>query len=101
MFYVYILYAITADKYYVGSSENPWKRVKKHNTVPFNTFTSKYRPWELAAVFEAGSSRGKAGKLEYFIKRQKSRIIIEKLIKPDFVPAGKLAQMVRVPHVRD
>jgi putative endonuclease len=55
----------------------------------------------LKAVFEVGESRGEADRLEKFIKRQKSRRLIESLINPDFVPEGKLAQLVRVPHVRD
>ena len=36
-----------------------------------------------------------------FIKAQKSRRLLEKLIDKEFVPSGKLAQLVRVPHVRD
>src|SRR5699024_9726348 len=75
-YYVYILYSSSADKYYVGSSSNPWKRLKQHNTVPYNTFTSKYRPWELRAVYRAGNTRSTAEGYERFIKRQKSRWII-------------------------
>src|SRR5699024_5154821 len=100
-YYVYILYSSSADKYYVGSSSNPWKRLKQHNTVPYNTFTSKYRPWELRAVYRAGSTRSTAEGYERFIKRQKSRRLLEKLITPGFEPRGKLAQLVRVPQVRD
>jgi putative endonuclease len=101
MFYLYILYSDKFDKYYVGSSLNPWKRLVKHNSSKFNTFTSKYRPWVLKAVFEAGKTRGEAEKIEKFIKKQKSRNLIVKLSQPDFIPNGKLAQLVRVPHVRD
>ncbi len=101
MFYVYILFSEKFDKYYVGSSQNPWKRLQKHNTSEFNTFTSKYRPWALKAVFEAGNTRGEAEKIEKFIKKQKSRNLIMKLIQPNFFPKGKLSQLVRVPHVRD
>ncbi|TKS56921.1 GIY-YIG nuclease family protein [Mesohalobacter halotolerans] len=64
MFYVYILFSEKFDKYYVGSSQNPWKRLQIHNTSTFNTFTSKYRPWVLKAVFKAGKTRGKAEKIE-------------------------------------
>ncbi len=101
MIYIYILHSKSASKYYVGSSEDPFKRLEKHNTSSFNTFTSKYRPWVLVAVFKASQARGKAEQVERFIKKQKSKIVIEKLIDPSFVPTGKLAQLVRVPHVRD
>ncbi len=40
-------------------------------------------------------------KIERFIKKQKSRILLEKLIDPNFEPSGFLAQLIRVPHVRD
>jgi len=52
MYYIYILYSPNYDKYYVGYSNDPYRRVLEHNTKPFNTYTSKYRPWTLAAVFE-------------------------------------------------
>ena len=100
-YYVYILYSSVADKYYVGSTANLQKRIWRHNNTSFNTFSSKFRPWKLVAAFEAGKSRGEAEKMERFIKRQKSRGLIEKLVNPDFVPKDKLAQLVRVPQLRD
>jgi putative endonuclease len=101
MFYLYILYSITADKYYIGHSEDPWERLAHHNTDDKTTYTAKYRPWDIAAVFEAGKTRAVALAIERFIKKQKSRTLIEQLVQPDFIPTGKLAQLVRVPHVRD
>jgi putative endonuclease len=101
MFYVYIIYAEGYDKYYVGSSHNPWQRLNEHNTSKFHSYTSNYRPWVLKAVFKAGVTRGEAEKLEKFIKTQKSRRLILSLIDLTFQPVGKLKQLVRVPHVRD
>ena len=101
MFYVYIIYSKAFDKYYIGSSSDPWKRIETHNGSKSNTYTSKYRPWELAVVFEAGKTRSEAEKVEKFIKNQKSKTLILKLINPEFQPNGKLSQLVRVPHVRD
>lgn len=63
MFYIYIIHSIIHDKYYVGSSSDPWRRNEEHNTSSFNTFTAKFRPWKLRAVFEAGKTRGEAEKL--------------------------------------
>ncbi len=100
-FYVYILYAEKNDKFYVGQSHDYIKRLKHHNSDNKNTFTSKYRPWKLVAVFEAGNDRGQAMKLEQYIKKQKSKNLLLQLINPDFKPTGKLAQLVRVPHMRD
>ncbi len=101
MFYLYIIYSEHFDKFYVGSSQNPWNRLEQHNSWKHNTFTSKYRPWELVAVFEAGATRGQSEIAEKFIKKQKSRRLIEKLIDPEFTITGKLSKLVRVPHVRD
>ncbi len=100
-FFLYIIYSESADIFYIGSSQDPWQRLVKHNTSSFNTFTAKFRPWKLKAVFLAGKTRSEAEKMERFLKNQKSRKLIEKLIQTDFVPNGKLEQLVRVPHVRD
>jgi putative endonuclease len=100
MHYIYILYSLASDISYIGYSENPWERTVQHNTKEEGTFSSKHKPWELKAVFEAGASSD-AVLLERFIKKQKSKRLIEKLIDSEFVPSGKLAQLVRVPHVRD
>ena len=40
-------------------------------------------------------------RLEKLIKKAKSRKLIENLIDPATVPYGELAQLVRVPHLRD
>ena len=71
MFYIYIIYYKKFDKYYIGSSENPWNRLTKHNSSPFNTFSSKYRPWVLKAIFKACMTRGEAVKMEKFIKNKR------------------------------
>ena len=99
-FYIYFLKS-KSGKYYIGYSSNPWKRVSEHNTVPYNTFTSKHRPWDLVAVFFIGRSESEAIKIERLIKKQKTKAFIEKLIDPAFVPTGIFAIFFRVPHVRD
>jgi len=55
----------------------------------------------MLALFECGMSESQATIIERFIKKQKSRKLIELLCNPSFIPVGKLAQLVRVPHVRD
>ncbi|MDX5339330.1 MAG: GIY-YIG nuclease family protein [Cyclobacteriaceae bacterium] len=100
-FFIYILYSPSSDKYYVGHSENPFKRLSEHNFGEHHKSTTPGRPWELKAIFEIEGDRGNAIKIEKFIKKQKSRSLIEKLTNPDLIPQGYLAQLVRVPHVRD
>ena len=100
-FYIYILYSLEGDKFYVGHSSDPWNRLNQHLSNSPNKSTGKNRDWDLKAVFYVSNVRGDADRLEKFIKKQKSRNLIEKLINPDFIPNGNLALMVRVPHVRD
>ncbi len=101
VFYIYILYSAKADKYYVGHSKNPWERLHQHLNNSGDKYTGSYNDWLLSAVFEVSAIKGEADKIEKFIKRQKSRKLIEKMLKANFVGTGILAQLVRVPHVRD
>ncbi|MBN2616571.1 MAG: GIY-YIG nuclease family protein [Bacteroidales bacterium] len=100
MFYIYILYSSSADKYYVGHSNDPIRRLEEHNNNPRNTFTKKFGPWEIKAFFKVHENRGDAMKIEKYIKKQKSRLFIERLLnEPDFFEL--IAQLVRVPIDRD
>jgi putative endonuclease len=101
MFYIYIIYSPTSDKYYVGYSNDPHRRLIEHNTIPFYTYTSKHRPWILKACFQYSKIEKEVISIERFIKKQKSRKLLEQLCDPSFVPSGKLAQLIRVPDVRD
>ncbi len=101
MYYIYILYSESSDLYYVGYTNNTKRRLEEHNTTSFNTFTSKHRPWILKAVFECGNSESKAVRIERFIKKQKSRKLLEQLCDYNFTLSGLLAQLIRVPDIRD
>jgi len=102
MYYIYIIYSLSANKYYVGYTNDFNKRLVEHNTQQsFNTYTSKYRPWNLKAVFECGTDIAFAMQIEKFIKKQKSKLFIKKLLDENFIPEGVLAQLVRVPNIRD
>ena len=102
MYFIYIIYSEDADRFYVGYTSNMEMRLKQHNEqIDFNTYTRKFRPWKLVALFECGSREKDAISMERFIKKQHSRKLLEKLIDAEFIPAGKLAQLVRVPHLRD
>ncbi len=81
MFYIYILYSLKANKYYVGLTSDVNRRLEEHNdTSKVNKYTSKYLPWKLVMFFEVSESRGEALIVERFIKKQKSRVFLEKLI---------------------
>ena len=87
MFYIYILYSTKAGKYYVGVTSDVLRRLEEHNNpIKPGKFTAKHLPWELMASFECTKSRGDALKIEKFIKNQKSKIFIEKLISEKVNP---------------
>jgi len=92
MFYIYILYSLSSDIYYVGHSGDVAKRFLQNNELSEDSFTCKHRPWELRAAFCVGPDRAVAMRLERFIKNQKSRKLIALLIQADFVPNGGRAE---------
>ena len=94
MYFIYIIYSDCANLYYVGYTNDPKRRLTEHNTNPHNTFTSKHRPWLMKALFECGMSESRTLIIERFIKKQRSRKLIELLCDPHFIPVGKLAQLV-------
>ncbi|HOI31869.1 MAG: GIY-YIG nuclease family protein [Bacteroidales bacterium] len=100
MYYLYILYSEKADKYYVGISPDPDCRLQEHNTSDRISFTKKHRPWRMVALFECAVSLSEAMKIERFIKKQKSRKLIERMVSGESLD-DKPAQLVRVPHMRD
>ena len=100
MYFIYFLYSNKSDIYYVGHSDDYLKRFEQHNNSDRDTFTRKHRPWILKAVFKCGNDKGVAIKIERFIKKQKSRKLIERIITGEDLH-GILAQLVRGPHVRD
>ena len=100
LYYIYILYSPVSDLYYVGYTNDYERRLNQHNESSKNTYTSKHRLWIIAAVFECGNNKADAIRLERFIKRQKSRILLLKLIDSDNLKlAGILAQLIRVPKI--
>jgi putative endonuclease len=101
MYFIYIIFSDISNFYYVGYTNDLKRRLIEHNTNPHNTFTSKHRPWVIKALFECGTSESQTIVIERFIKKQKSRKLIELLCNPSFIPDGKLAQLVRVQHERD
>jgi predicted GIY-YIG superfamily endonuclease len=77
-YFLYILYSESGDRYYIGSSENPTRRLKYHNSIE-KGFTSRYRPWRLEYTRKYTDKKS-AQAAERKVKSWKSRIMIKKLI---------------------
>lgn len=101
MFYIYIIQSKENGQFHAGHSSDPWRRLVEHNTEKTDASTGKQGDWELAAVFSVSEERSDALAIERLIRKQKGPRLIEMMIDPTFVPEKKLAQLVRVPHVRD
>ena len=78
MFIVYILYSLSADKYYIGSCEDLSQRIHQHNTGR-NSSTKYGLPWEIKHT-EKFETRSAALHREQEIKKKKSRKYIVWLI---------------------
>jgi putative endonuclease len=79
MHYLYILYSERIDQYYSGETGNIGRRLEKHNDG-HSAATKKGVPWELKKVIEFETKR-EAIKAEKWLKKMKSRSVIEKVIR--------------------
>ena len=79
MFYTYIIFSEILNKYYIGSTTNIEERLVKHNHN-HKGFTGNKSDWKIV-YFEEYMIKTDALKRELQIKKWKSRIMIEKLIK--------------------
>ena len=73
-FYVYIIYSISSDRYYVGYCADIETRHYKHNCGSTPS-TKPYRPWKLVCS-EEYTSRTDALKREKQIKMMKNKTVI-------------------------
>jgi putative endonuclease len=76
---VYILYSKLKDRYYVGYSKDVNLRLEKHN-LGATVSTRPSRPWILVYK-EDFANKSDAIRREKYIKKQKSKIFIENLIR--------------------
>jgi putative endonuclease len=76
--YVYILFSDIKDRYYIGSSANVKLRLHRHNAGATSS-TKTGRPWKIVYTQEF-NSKTEALKYEMYLKRMKSRTVIESLI---------------------
>jgi putative endonuclease len=85
--YLYILQSQKNTAYYVGSSIDPERRLIEHNAGK-NRSTSNLRPLIRLFLQEFATIK-EARQIEYKLKKQKSRIIIEKIIKDGVIKMGR------------
>ncbi len=79
MWFVYILYSVKIDRYYVGVTDNLEWRLERHN-AGWGRYTKRGIPWEIVYT-ERFNNKSEALKRERAIKLRKSRTYIEQLIK--------------------
>jgi putative endonuclease len=79
--FVYILYSDSIDRYYIGSCSNIDVRLSRHNAGA-TISTKSGRPWKVVYK-EEFNSKTAAIKREYYLKRMKSRVFIEKFFNKD------------------
>ena len=77
-YWVYILHSEEFDRYYVGQSDNPERRLEFHNSIE-RGFTARYKPWKIVYKKEC-ETREEAIRLENSIKAWKSKRKIKKLV---------------------
>lgn len=75
---VYILQSLTNSRYYIGSTNDLKRRMEEHNSGKFK-YTRMIKPFKLVMKQEYPSLK-EARQIENKIKRQKSRVLIEKII---------------------
>ena len=73
MWYVYVLISDADGRTYVGVALDTSKRLQEHNgELPGGAKSTRgFRPWSLARVYGPYTTRSKACKVEYQVKRLK------------------------------
>jgi putative endonuclease len=77
-FFVYILYSLTKDKFYIGFTSNLEERIIRHNQKS-KGFTGQINDWEMM-YSESFATKSEALAREKQIKSWKSRSKIQQLI---------------------
>lgn len=83
MSFVYILKSLKNGRYYVGSTSNLKRRIVEHNSGK-SKYTSLSFPYELKFSQEY-ESLAFARKAEYWLKRQKDRNFLERIINEGII----------------
>ena len=79
MYCVYILQSETNGRYYIGHTNNIERRLQQHNTGKVRA-TANMRPWQVVYT-EPYDDGMLARKRERWLKAQKSRRLLEEVVK--------------------
>ncbi|MQP29469.1 GIY-YIG nuclease family protein [Sphingobacterium sp. KU25419] len=79
MYFLYVLYSIECDRYYIGITSDLEERLRRHNAFHKKGFTGKAQDWAIVYK-EEFISKQEALTREKLIKSWKSRLKIEELI---------------------
>jgi putative endonuclease len=84
--YVYILKSLKSDRYYIGSTDNPHRRFRQHNSG--NVSATRYiRPLELRLVQEYPTLLT-ARKIEQKLKKLKRKDYIRRILDDGKIKMG-------------
>jgi len=77
MYFIYILYSKSYDRFYIGQTDDLDRRLIQHNAGDVKS-TKAFRPW--ARVYnEQFDTRHDAMSREHFLKKQKNKKFYRKL----------------------
>ena len=102
MYFVYIIFSTSHNRYYIGQTQDFDDRIVRHNSG-YEKSTSPYRPWVLQCLI-AKASRSEAMLLEKKLKnlnRQRLELFIDKYGGRDeawLVSMPTLIVGIRIPH---
>ena len=86
MFYVYILQSLMVDRFYIGYSERPERRLIDHNSGKVKS-TRNFRPW-IKIYQEEFETELQAIRRERYIKSMKSKKFIRELVDTSRFKSG-------------
>lgn len=80
MYFVYIIYSPTADKYFAGDTNDVPERLKLHNSFKkLKSITKAPADWQVKLIYKC-SSKKEAASLASVIQKKKSRNFTEEVI---------------------
>ncbi|HAH38569.1 MAG TPA: endonuclease [Algoriphagus sp.] len=81
IFFVYVIYSPSYDKFYIGQTEDIDRRLIEHNNHFFSNASTKFADdWEIFHLIIC-SSRSQAIKIESHLKKSKNKVYLENLKK--------------------
>ncbi len=81
--YIYVLKSGLTGKYYVGSSNDPERRLNKQHNLGLVRATKSGIPWRIVFSQKCQSLRA-ARSVEFRLKKLKSKIVLDKIIRDGY-----------------